>query len=87
MRKYATKECFSSEKVLGKQQVQDNYWDLIPLLCHKKPKKQTIAAFPDPGLSSATQLAHTVHSPSRMESAKSFKVQSFTGLEHFPLSP
>lgn len=41
IRKYATKECFSFEKVLGKQQVQDNYWDLIPLLCHKKSKKAT----------------------------------------------
>lgn len=41
IRKYATKECFSFKKVLGKQQVQDNYWDLIPLLCHKKPKKST----------------------------------------------
>lgn len=41
IRKYATKECFSFKKVLGKQQVQDNYWDLIPLLCHKKPKKAT----------------------------------------------
>lgn len=41
VRKYATKECFSFKKALGKQQVQDNYWDLIPLLCHKKPKKAT----------------------------------------------
>lgn len=41
IRKYTTKECFSFKKVLGKQQVQDNYWDLTPLLCHKKPKKAT----------------------------------------------
>lgn len=41
IRKYATKECVSFVKVLGKQQVQDNFWDLIPLLCHKKPKKAT----------------------------------------------
>lgn len=63
---------------------------LYPCFVIKNPRKQqqTIAAFPDPGLSSATQLAHTGHSLSRMESTKSLKeVQSLTGLEHFPLSP
>lgn len=41
IKKYSTKECFPFKKVLGKQQVQENYWDLIPLLCHEEPKKTT----------------------------------------------
>lgn len=41
IKKYSTKECFPFKKVLGKQQVQENYWDLILLLCHKEPRKAT----------------------------------------------
>jgi len=40
-KQHSTDECFPFKKVLGKQQVQESYWELIVLLCHEEPKRAT----------------------------------------------
>lgn len=53
-----------------------------------RTQPQPIADCPDPGLFSATQPAHAIHSSGSMDSITFFKeVQSLTVLEHFPMSP